>query len=490
MFTALFYGVWCLFYLVTIHLTLTPFQSQLFLSRIFISLFIAWGVYFIFKKGNLFFKEATSPYQLAIFRIAFYGIVSIGFTAPLYLFNIETLNFPWATIPASQRVALPFMGWYIKMVPLTPLMASITVKIIAISALACTIGLGTRFFSIVFLVATFYLNGFPNFFGKVNHNHYIVWFAAILCFSRCSDVLSIDSYLQRKDRPKNPIPDLRYGLPLKLVVFLIGIIYFFPGFHKIWTSGLSWAFSDNLRNQMYYKWIELDGWKPALRIDYYPWLYEIAALFTLIFETAFIFWVFDKRGRWLAIAAGLIFHVLTYLTLNISFFYLLLCYIAVINWPVPFKIESSSIYNFSSLDLREKLLLATGAFLIAINVAFGAFKINSYPFSCFPTFENIISDYTDVLVFKTDHQELDKTIFEKKYSSYNTRQWELETLKEVNSSNKFNTSIQNLQNRIRDTYPLTARDTLFIYKRHMQLSPGKFEVLGEDSLIKAFVLVQ
>ena len=97
----------------------------------------------------------------------------------------------------------------------------------------------------------------------------------------------------------------------------MGVIYFFPGLWKIITSQLYWAFSDNMKYQLYEKWFLLDGWTPFFRIDHYPFLYKLGGLMTLLFETSFIFLILFPKTRMLAAISGLLFHNFTNLFMKI-----------------------------------------------------------------------------------------------------------------------------------------------------------------------------
>ena len=77
----------------------------------------------------------------------------------------------------------------------------------------------------------------------------------------------------------------------------MGVIYFFPGFWKFFESGFDWAFSDNLPNTMHQKWAELGDWRPLLRIDHYPLVYQIMGVGTLVFEMGFVFLILFRRTR-------------------------------------------------------------------------------------------------------------------------------------------------------------------------------------------------
>jgi predicted DCC family thiol-disulfide oxidoreductase YuxK len=126
-------------------------------------------------------------------------------------------------------------------------------------------------------------------------------------------------------------------LPLRFVWLLMGVIYFFPGFWKLWNVGFSWTLSDNMRAQMHFKWIEFDGWTPALRIDHYPALCALVGIATIAFETTFLFLVFFDRLRPWLIVAGLAFHNLTNLFMRISFAPLQAMYASLVDWGPAFR---------------------------------------------------------------------------------------------------------------------------------------------------------
>jgi hypothetical protein len=495
-FTLIFFSVWILVHALAVLAFGAGFHTQLIISRVFLSLLAVWGAYFMLNNGEAFFNEYASPYTLAVLRVVFYGFVSIGFTAPLYLADIWQAPFPWAEIPASQRIAPPFMDWYAMHVPISPLLASVALKTIAISAFAAMLGFGTRFFSVIFLIGTFYLNGFPNFFGKINHNHYIIWFAAILCFAPCADVLSVDAWWRKRktagsEPPAKPVN--YYNVPIKLVALLIGIIYFFPGFHKIWSSGLQWALSDNVRNQGYLKWFEIDKWPNGGSEHFYHFAFMIAGLFTLYFETTFIFLLFQKKARVFAVILGLIFHLATFWLMHINFIYLLLCYVIFIDWDNVFKyfrkITAPAFVAVSPSLSQSKWLLSVGFILIGANVVAGIFKINSWPFSCFPTFENMVGNETQVLECRLNGEGpnlLAKTEIQNKYQPQNCRQWEYLLFEERDKQDTaaFKKQAQFIVSRIIETYSkIQPKDTINFYVQPLSIIGGRWLRSGDDTLI-------
>src|SRR5262249_47636392 len=140
------------------------------------------------------------------------------------------------------------------------------------------------------------------------------------------------------------------------VWLLMGVIYFFAGMWKLWSGGIDWALSDNLRFMMYEQWTQLGGWTPFFRIDHYPVIYRGAALGTVLFETSFIFLLFSRRLRMLSVVGGVTFHTMTDVFMRISFASLVKCYVAFFDWyaiarrigTFLFKEEAYVVYDGNS----------------------------------------------------------------------------------------------------------------------------------------------
>ncbi len=480
LFLVILFAVWLFIY----QFCKTNFSCQLIISRFFLLGLTCWGGGYLVKHKEQFLLNETSPYTLSVFRIVFYGFVSIGFVAPLYLFDIKTLSFPWAEIPIAQRISPPFMNWYVSNVPVNNQSVIVSVKLIAVSAFCCMVGFKHRFFSVVFLLTTFYINGFPNFFGKINHNHYIIWFAAILCFSPCADAFSIDSVVRNLKNQKGIRRPQDYGISVYLISILVGIIYFFPGFHKVWTSGLQWAFSDNLKNQLFVKALEFGHNSPLYYTPFFDLLLQWTAMFTIFFELSFIFLITTPLYKTVAIITGFVFHLAVFFLMQINFVYLLLCYVIFINWDVFFKrlqLTSSSAILVTSSYSRSLVLV--GLILVFLNTTAGFFKINSWPISCFPTFENIVGNTAAVLEYKINQKEnIDKSRLRKTYGESTLRQWENDLIASHN-----NQAAHALQERIRMKSSKTKPgDTIDIYLQHLRISNNRWIQTGKDSLLYSF----
>lgn len=276
-----------------------------------------------------FFLADTSAFNLAIFRIVLFSLLFVQIRHP------ESTCF-YATLP--QELIFPPLGsqWLIELVPFDPQILRTIYPIFQLFCFTAIIGWMTRFSAWMVVILGIYILVIPESFGKVNHGHDILWFAMILAASRCGDVLSVDGIIKafhkadRKDTDP-PRPSIQYALPLRFVWLLYGIIYFFPGFWKVWNAGFGWALGDNLKYQMYQLWYE-KSWIPAFRIDLYPWLYKLSGLATLAFELSFIILIFFPSLRMLAVLGGIAFHFLVFTFMKIFFQQLLVCYVVFVDW--------------------------------------------------------------------------------------------------------------------------------------------------------------
>jgi len=281
-----------------------------------------------------FFTATTAPINLAIFRIVFFVIV---------LFSFSVNNVAWfGGLPAELRFPPTGLQSIIAKIPINESFARTISVALVVICLACIFGLFTRGAIIICLALSLYVLGVPQIFGKINHYHHLIWFMAVLAASPCSDVLSLDAVWKswkRADGGNTAPPEASqaYALPLRFIWLLMGVIYFSAGFWKVWTAGVGWAWSDNPRNMMYNKWMELSGWLPVFRIDQYPLLYKLSATATIVFELSFIFLIFFAGVRYLAPVGGLLFHNMTNLFMRISFWNLQVCYVAFVDWARLFR---------------------------------------------------------------------------------------------------------------------------------------------------------
>lgn len=346
-----------------------------------------------------FFSEATHPINLGIFRIVLFAALIIYVDIP------QVVQF--SRFPVELRVAPFGIGWLINILPINPAWATVASYLFIVACVSGVLGLFSRTSATIAVILGFYVLGIPQFFGKIDHYHHLLWFAAILAASPCGDALSLDSFIASRKKNTNEAlgSSVSYALPLKFVMLLMGIIYFFAGVWKFVIGGLGWATGDTMKYILYAQWFRLD-WMPAFRIDQYPLLYKAAGIGVMSFELAFIFLLFFPRIRTIAAIGGILFHFLVYLFAHINFWTLAVCYVAFINFEplhhlfrkaeqVPLEADPSN--RKSKIVNRNSVVLLVGTLFLSINILCGLALIDSWPFAVYPTFASVQEKYLQSL---------------------------------------------------------------------------------------------
>ena len=280
-----------------------------------------------------FFSAPSHPHSLAIFRILYfltlYPRVGVNYIVGL------------SQLPHEMRIAPPGLGWFVSNIPESPSVIHFLHGLFGIACLGGVLGLFTRVSATLAVALAFYFLGVPQFFGSIFHYHHLIWMGALVAASPCAASLSLDGILAARRGAcldSQLSPSFRYGVPLRFVWLFLGAIYFFPGFWKFVIAGPEWFWSDNLRFKMYNKWFEMPGWEPILRVDQFPWLCELGGLLTVVMEVSFVLLVFLPWGRYLAAAAGLLFHTLVKAFMNIQFWPIHCYYAAFFDWERIFGV--------------------------------------------------------------------------------------------------------------------------------------------------------
>jgi len=317
--------------------------------------------------------------SLAIFRIVFCATLFSQITWKHLLF--------YSQLPDALRIPPVGLEWLVPYIPINPTLGTIAAILFYFFAFTGMIGLYSRTSAFMIFILGFYALGIERFFGDVSHrHHHILWFSLILSFSRCGDALAIDSW------KKSYKPSTTYTIPIRILWILIGILYFFPGFWKIYFSGWDWALGDNMKYQMYGKWFWRE-WTPFFRIDHYPILYKLGGLGTLIFEAGFIFFIFFPYLRIIPIVLGIGFHTMTHFFLHVSFWSLTFCYVVFFDWHAIFnrlRMVSKKAASLLTPPPNNPLLFVVAPLMISINLYLGfTHTLFSWPFACYPTFRAI-----------------------------------------------------------------------------------------------------
>lgn len=380
--------------------TLTYYLNALsgYINRLIIlALLFFVGVFLLFRDNKSaiksFYRERAHPDNFDVFRIVFFSYILL-------------INFPSKSLTSFQlgkEALVPPFGWsWINAFqypdPVIIQYLGILFTIICVFAL---IGFLMRVTLPLAAIFGFVILGIPQFYGKIDHYHVVWHVMLILAVTPVPNSrLSIDYLLFNKERSFEKT-SWHTAFIINSIILLIGINYFFPGVWKFVFSGFEWAFSENLKHKMYAKWIELDGWRPWLRIDQFPVIYKTAALITIVFELTFVFALFFKRLRPYFVVTAIGFHIMVALTMKIFFWQILILYVALIDWGQIFSKVKSSVHNIPhpGILVRKGYFLSL-ALIISGYLLTGALLINSWPFAVNPTFASIEKGSISTLVLK------------------------------------------------------------------------------------------
>ncbi len=401
-----------------------PVLPRLFGMMILLQIVALFAVRFGWQRIRAFFSMPTHPVNLAIFRIALFGA--------LFIFADAGTTIRFSQFPEILKAAPPGWDELLNILPIDQTSATAIVRIFQVSCLLAMVGLFTRVSATLAVVSGIYVLGVPQFFGKIDHYHHLLWFTAILAASRCADVLSVDAWLaarRNKSADKRIVPtrSVIYSLPLRFVWLLIGVIYFFPGFWKFVIGGLDWALSDNMRYLVYTRWLQLD-WTPVFRGLDHPVFYKISGLGVIVFELLFIFLLFFPRLRKYAIGTGISFHLMTFLLMRINFWTLLISYLAFFDFEKIYRrivqkrrssVAVAKSENHGKIRFGKRSVVIVGSFLIVVNSLCGFLLIDSWPFAVYPTFATVEEPYTQSITFAIE--TADGNVIE-------TTPWERETI--------------------------------------------------------------
>lgn len=386
-------------------------QQKLVSKLLIVTILTHAASFFMFKKEQTiqtikeFIFEKSSAYNLAIFRIIFFILLINTFKNEVFGSFMQ-----WSHLPDSAKVGLPFIGWLIDWLPITPEIYNTMGIIGLVLAFSGLLGFGTKWTLKLYIPIALYLWGIPCFYGKLNHHHIIVWIPIIFAFSRCSDVLSVDALLRKiRGKFKKPEWSVAYGLPFKVMWLLLGIIYCCSGFHKLWDTGLFWALSENLTRQIQLEWIENYDVISAFRIDQYPTLLKIGGIGVILFEITYPLLLLKPATRILNFLGSWSLHLTAGYFMNIDFAYLRRIHFSLFNWEkwwnwirrknisIPKTTEDHISDPKEWNSLKKYTITYVGMILIGANLSLGILGISSWPFSAYPAYSGIVNENVQII---------------------------------------------------------------------------------------------
>lgn len=359
-----------------------------------LSSLVIWLLQSRYRVLTRFYDERASALNLGVARAAVFGglVLMVGFNELLAFGKLD-----------SSLILPPFgWKWIAPYIPRSAPLLEWIYALLVISGALAVIGLWTRITTIVASLSGFYVLTIPQLFGQVVHYNHLVLFAFILAFSPCGDAFSVDACLRRKRLrwvPGRPQSSTCYAAPLKIMMLLMGIAYYFAGIWKLCRVGLRWFTPDYMRLILLIKMQEFHTTSIQRWTLEHPLILTLGAIFTVVFEVGFVFAILDRRARVLALIAGLAFHNLTYVLMEIQFLDMQACYVVLVDWTAlitalrgGLRIDSATTRPHTTPKQLVPQTVASFRILAYVMI-FGMFIggamhiVNGWPLGCYPTFD-------------------------------------------------------------------------------------------------------
>lgn len=143
-----------------------------------------------------------------------------------------------AMLPEASRVPPYGVGWLVPLLTITPESVRAVRVVLWIACALAGLGVLAQASMAVAVLAASYVMLVPQLGGAVFHDHHLLWLAVIVAASPCGDALSIDAWLARRRGAPRPTRGRAHGAAIRAAWLVLGCVFFFPGVHKLRTSGL------------------------------------------------------------------------------------------------------------------------------------------------------------------------------------------------------------------------------------------------------------
>lgn len=313
----------------------------------------------------------SASFALALLRIAVAVLILLS--------NEQDIARVVATRPLALHHHPEGLAWLGTAVPITPRSIGVAIRILQASAVLSLLGVWTRVSLSVLAVAFLYVFGAAELTGTVLHHMHLLWFVALLAVAGGPYALSMDAWARsRSVLVDDDAHRSTFTFTLVIARLWLGLVYFFPGMHKLTHGGMTWLSGETLRGQLYFKWYER-GYAPSLRIDRAPALLALGSIAVVMIEIAMPFLLMHRRTRRLAAVLAISFHLLSSHFLDVLFPSLIACWVIALP-PAPAPEEMP-------LGLFQKpLLLFVTLVTLGIVIQGVRGQTQSYPIACYPTF--------------------------------------------------------------------------------------------------------
>lgn len=285
------------------------------------------------------FFVGYNKYDLAIYRILFFALMCYFFGFSKY--------FVWFNLLPPEMWEPNGVLDLLNVRPLRYSDFSVIFGLWQAALVFCVFGLFFRWVGPLCFFLGLYISCQGHSYGYQTHNYMPVFLATLpICFSRASDVFSLDYLFFKEKLKKLKVDESEYSWPIRSVQFVFCLVFFSAGISKVLHGGIDWVTSDTLRNyfmRAYISYFDVNTFATELRVN--EWLYQhplvcnLMAAVTVVVECASIFAFYSKRYAKMIVPMIFFFQVGIIFTIFVNFIYYIIIYLAWIPWSKLFKID-------------------------------------------------------------------------------------------------------------------------------------------------------
>lgn len=267
------------------------------------------------RLGRFFFAKEV-PYGLAVMRILM-PLVLLLVMAPRWFHAREFFSADGAIAPLSSNYGYP------ELLPVFPGYVAVALaSALVFFLITSSIGWCTRFSLAAATLLYVYLNVLDSLSSLTKYTVIASHAMLLLSLSHCGAIWSVDSWLKKKKSGPAPLLGFATRLPRfpawprRLVQLMIGLVYFGAALTKMHTP--VFFSGDQLR---YWMLTNVNHENPIGEyLSFFPALLVIGAYVSIVWEVLFVFIGWRGLGRFIVVAFGVAFHVLTTMTLGLYIF--------------------------------------------------------------------------------------------------------------------------------------------------------------------------
>ncbi len=241
-------------------------------------------------------------------RLAF-ARIAVGAYALFYLLSRTPYWFTFAYFDPHLYQPVGLLAW-LQPKPFIPAVVHVLVLATFACAVPFVLGWRHRVLAPLFALLLLWILSYRHSWGMVFHTeNLLVLHVIILAITPAADAWSLDA--RRPVAAPAPLPDARYGWPIKLMCWVVVLAYVLAGVAKMRNAGMDWLWGDELRNH-----IAMDNARKALLGDIYSPLaapllhlgdmFRVLALMTVLAELSAPLALIGPRmaALWVALVMG------------------------------------------------------------------------------------------------------------------------------------------------------------------------------------------